>query len=105
MTKEFAKEYFFLNLGGRIDADWPDYEPGRRLTVVKKKVERKTVMYVVGPCNIRVYFDTMAVRKLLRMEAEGVFYNCHYVSWRGDGILHVLMCRVGGMFHPEDILL
>lgn len=103
--KKIAKEYFFRNLGGRIDAEWQGYEPGRRLTVVKKKVERKSIMYVVGPCNARVYFDTMTVRELLRLEADGVYYNCHYVGQQGDGILHVLMCRAGGMFHPEDILL
>lgn len=105
MAEKFAKEYFFLNLGGRIDADWPGYELGRRLTVVKKKVERKSIMYVVGPCNVRVYFDTMAVRRLLRLEMDGVYYNCHYAGQRDNGTVHVLMCRVGGMFHPEDIFL
>lgn len=105
MSKKLANEYFFLNLGGKINSEWPGYEPGRRLTVVKKKVQRKSYMYVVGPCNTRVYFDTMTARKLLRLEADGIYYNCHYVGQRADGILNVLMCRAGGMFHPEDILL
>ncbi len=105
MSKKIAREYFFLNLGGRIDGDWPGYEPGRRLTVVKKNIWKNSVMYVVGPCNTRVYFDTMTARKLIRLEADGIYYNCHYVSRRNDGVLHVLMCRAGGMFHPEDILL
>ncbi len=105
MSKKFAQEYFFLTLGGKIDADWPGYEPGRKLRVVKKTVQRKDFMYVVGPCNTHVYFDTITARKLLRLEAEGIYYNCHYVDRQNDGILYVLMCRVGGMFHPEDILL
>ena len=105
MSKSFAQEYFYLNLGGRIDEDWSGYEQGRRLTVMKEKVMRKSIMYVVGPCNIRVYFDTMAVRMLLRLEADGIYYNCHYADRQDNGILHVLMCRVGGMFHPEDIFL
>ena len=105
MSKKFAEEYFFLNLGGRLDTDWTGYERGKRLTVVKKKVERKNIMYVVGPCNVRVYFGTMAVRRLIRLGADGVYYNCHFDHKQNNGIVRVLMCRSGGMFHPEDILL
>ena len=105
MLKELVKEFFFLNLGGKVNSVWPGYEPGKPLRIVKEKKERKEMMYVVGPCNTRVYFDTITARRLLRLEAGGIFYNCYFVEQRENGILYVLMCRAGGMFHPEDILL
>ena len=103
--KGCAKEYFFKDLGGKVGASWPGYRPGQRLTMVKEVHQRKAMIYLVGPCNTRVYFDTIAAHEILSLESRGVFYNCYYVKHYENGVLRVLMCRDNGMFRPEDILL
>ena len=105
LPKRYAEEYFFLDLGGKVGASWPGYWPGQRLTMVKEVYKRKAMMYLLGPCNTRVYFDTIAAHEILSLESRGVFYNCYYVKHYENGVLRVLMCRDNGMFRPEDILL
>lgn len=105
MIGKIAEEYFFLGLGGRIGDRWEGYLPGQRLTVMKEKLQRNIDMYVVGPCNARTYFDTITAHELLRLEARGYYYNCHFVSQQENGVLEILMCRVDGMFRPEDLLM